>query len=268
VRVEVQEEAVRGSTTSAGRSHAPIARRSPAAHSCPQHPSGLAPSARWSSLTECPLHARLETGVDLSFFLSFFRGSRLPLQLLRRRLSPLPSRPLGSGTAHPRRPSRQAHSSGRCPRAGRSIRPAMTAPPAAAPWRPHPRHASGMYPGSRRQGWADTGPQLRARAAAGQRAHSAPAPPPPPHRLQGRGEQTAGRLASAASTSRRACPPPGLLPSAAASSPPRPLSARPHPPPSRSLWVAPACLAAERARRSRPACRHARRPPPTSPPRP
>ncbi len=28
---------------------------------------------RWSSLTECPLNARLETGVDLSFFLSFRR---------------------------------------------------------------------------------------------------------------------------------------------------------------------------------------------------
>jgi hypothetical protein len=30
--------------------------------------------ARWSSLTECPLNARLETGVGLSFFLSFGAG--------------------------------------------------------------------------------------------------------------------------------------------------------------------------------------------------
>jgi hypothetical protein len=30
--------------------------------------------ARWSSLTECPLNARLETGVDLSFFLSHAQG--------------------------------------------------------------------------------------------------------------------------------------------------------------------------------------------------
>jgi hypothetical protein len=32
--------------------------------------STSSPSGRWSSLTECPLNARLETGVDLSFFLS------------------------------------------------------------------------------------------------------------------------------------------------------------------------------------------------------
>jgi hypothetical protein len=35
-------------------------------------------SFRWSSLTECPLNTRLETGVGLSFFLSFFLSESAP----------------------------------------------------------------------------------------------------------------------------------------------------------------------------------------------
>jgi hypothetical protein len=42
--------------------------------------------ARWSSLTECPLNARLETGVDLSFFLSFPNWTR-PAPELRHRVA-------------------------------------------------------------------------------------------------------------------------------------------------------------------------------------
>jgi hypothetical protein len=52
-----------------------------ARRSTPPRASRASPKhgGRWSSLTECPLNARLETGVDLSFFLSRRRRLRASL---------------------------------------------------------------------------------------------------------------------------------------------------------------------------------------------
>jgi hypothetical protein len=56
---------------------------------------------RWSSVTECPLNARLETGVDLSFFLSFFQS----------RLARLVARPVQCGSSQDP-PTRLCHAGG------------------------------------------------------------------------------------------------------------------------------------------------------------